>query len=173
MIKSELIKYNIQMSHEEICQMSKYRFRKLVDKKVNSFVFQYLKEKAASHSKSLKILKEIENESVMRRPAYLKENTFFKTDCQLLFKLRSQMLEVKTNFSHQYENDTSCRTCRVPGMIENEEHLLLCEGLKDEIKNKDVKFDFVYGTIEQQKQALSEFKEVLRKRYRMLKYQER
>ena len=173
MIKSELIKYDIQMSHEEICKMSKYRFRKLVDKKVNSYVFQYLKEKAASHSKSLKILKEIKNKSVMRRPAYLKENTFFKTDCQLLFKLRSQMLEVKTNFSHQYENDTSCRTCRVPGMVENEEHLLLCEGLKDEIKNKDVKFDFVYGTMEQQKQALSEFKAVLRKRDFMLKYQER
>ena len=58
-------------------------------------------------------------------------------------------------------------------MVENEEHLFLCEGLKDEIKNKNVKFYFVYGAMEQQKQALSEFKAVLRKRDFMLKYQER
>ena len=158
------------MTAEDIFKMSKYRFRKMVDKKVNSFVFQNLKEKASSHTKSLKILKQLENKSVMRRPTYLKENLFLKTDCQLMFKLRSQMLDVKTNFSHQYDNDTSCRTCSVPGVIESEDHLLQCEGLKEEVKNKEVKFDFVFGNIDQQIEVLSEFKAVLRKRDFMLNY---
>ena len=71
MIKDEMVKYDIQLTAEDIFKMSKYRFRKMVDKKVNSFVFQNLKEKASSHTKSLKILKQLENKSVMRRPTYL------------------------------------------------------------------------------------------------------
>ena len=40
-----MVKYDIEMTAEDIFKMSKYRFRKMVDKKVNSFAFQTLKEK--------------------------------------------------------------------------------------------------------------------------------
>ena len=41
------------MTAEDIFKMSKYRFRKMVDKKVNRFVFQNLKEKASPSTPNL------------------------------------------------------------------------------------------------------------------------
>ena len=96
-----------------------------------------------------------------------------KTDCQLLFKLRSMMLDVKSNFSHFYRNDLSCRTCNEEGVVENEQHILQCKMLKDEIKSDfEVKFEFVFQDINKQKAALAAFKSVLRKREVLLKLQE-
>ena len=98
MLDEERKKYKIKLTSEEISKMSKYRFKVLVNKKVNYFAFNYLKEKASGHDKSLKIFNEIKNNSVMKRAGYLKENMFSKSDCQLLFMLRSMMLDVKSNF---------------------------------------------------------------------------
>ena len=110
----------------------------------------------------------------MKRPDYLKGNQFNKSDCQLLFKLRSKMLDVKTNFSNMYNNDVSCRTCGDDGVVEDEEHLLQCKMLKGEIGvDSVVKFDYVFKEIEKQKIAVAAYKAVLRKRTVMLEYQER
>jgi hypothetical protein len=43
MIQSEKKKYDLNNSDEEISKMSRYKFKSLVEKKVNNFVFQYLK----------------------------------------------------------------------------------------------------------------------------------
>ena len=67
MINKEREKYDITESDEEISKMSKYRFKRIVDKKVNSFAFLYLKEKASTHEKSLKILKTIETALLERK----------------------------------------------------------------------------------------------------------
>ena len=173
LIVNEKEKYEIELSDEEVSKLSKFRFKRLVDKKVNTFAFQYLKEKASSHSKSTKILEENENKSMMKRPAYLKNSMLLKADCQLLFQLRSKMLDVKSNFSNLYNNDTTCRTCRKAGIVEDEEHLLQCESLCEEIEVSDVHFDWVYGDIEKQMTALKAFKAVLRKREFLLEYRNR
>ena len=167
------MKYGIEQTDEEISKMTKYRFKALVNKKVNCYAFKYLKQKASTHEKSLKILEGIKNDKVMKRQSYLKENMLNKTDCQLLFKLRSMMLDVKSNFSHFYKNDLSCRTCDEEGVMENEQHILQCKMLKDEIKSDfEVKFEFVFQDINKQKAALAAFKSVLRKREVLLKLQE-
>ena len=163
-VKSEREKYDIGLSDEEIFKLSKNRFKNIVNKKVNTFAYNYLKNKASKHEKSLKILDKVRNKSVLKRQEYLKENRLSKTDCQLLFKLRSKMTDVKTNFSHYYNNDVSCRTCEEPGVVENEEHLLVCKTLQSEVSDKEVKFDFVYQDIDKQTKALAVFKSVLRKR---------
>ena len=173
LIVNEKKTYEIELTDEEVSKLSKFRFKRLVDKKVNTFVFQYLKEKAASHSKSLKILKENENKFIMKRPTYLRNSMLLKSDCQLLFQLRSKMLDVKANFSNLYNNDTTCRTCRKTGIIEDEEHLLHCESLDDEIEVSHVHFDWVYGDIDKQVAALKAFKAVLRKREFLLEYSNR
>ena len=150
---------------EEISKMSKYKFKSLINKKVNSYAFQYLKEKAATHKKSLKILEEIKTETDMKRKSYLKENQLSKTDGQLLFKLRTMMLDVKSNFSSFYQNNLTCRTCNDPGSIENEQHLLQCKMLKNELNSDDnVSFEDVFRDFNKQKTALAAFKIVLRKR---------
>ena len=97
MLNNERKKYGIELSDKEIAKMSKYRFKALVNKKVNIFAANYLKQKASTHDKSLRILNGIKDNSVMRM--------LNKYDCQLLFKLRSMMLDVKSNFSNLYQNN--------------------------------------------------------------------
>ena len=165
-------KYEITLSDEEISKLSKYKFKRIVDKKVNSFACQYLKQKGSKHEKSLKILELVQDKSILKRQEYLKGNNFSKTDCQLLFKLRSKMLDVKTNFSHFYNKDLSCRTCRVVGVKENEDHLLKCKMLVSEISDPEVQFEYVFKDLEKQTIAIANFKAVLRKRDILLKLQE-
>ena len=173
MIQSEKKKYEIDISDVEIATMSRYKFKSLVDKKVNNFVFLHLKSVASKHSKSTKILEEAENANTFKRKGYLQDNIFSKCDQQLLFKLRTKMLDLKTNFGELYQNNLMCRTCRKVGSVENEDHLLNCEALISENKNiGEVKFNFVYKNLEKQKRALEVFKAVLRKREVLLKYQE-
>jgi hypothetical protein len=173
MIQSEKKKYEIDISDAEIATMSRYKFKTLVEKKVNNFVFSFLKGVASKHSKSTMILEESESVKTLKRKAYLQDNIFSKCDQQLLFKLRTKMLDVKTNFGELYQNNLMCRTCRKVGSVENEDHLLNCEALISENKNiGEVEFNFVYKNIEKQKKALEVFKAVLRKREVLLKYQE-
>ena len=90
-----------------------------------------------------------------------------RSDCQLLFQLRTQMSDVKANFSNMYNKDLTCRTCRKAGTIENEDHILQCEILKSEIENSEVSLD-----LKKQILAVKTFKSVLRKREVFLRYQE-
>ena len=154
--------------------MSKGRFKSLVDKKVNKFAFQYLKDIAGRHSKSLEILKEANGMKALKRKAYLSENILSKSDAQLLFKLRTKMLDVKTNFGEMYNRDLTCRTCKVVNSIENEDHIIKCEALRSEVQREDeeVSFSYVFMDIEKQKKAIEVFKAILRKREVLLKYQE-
>ena len=173
MIKDERKKYDIDLTDEEISKMSKYKFKSLVNRKVNDYAFNYLKEKAKKHKKSSKILEIVEKELILKRQPYLKENIFHKTECQLLFKLRSRMLDVKTNFSSYYEKNMTCRICKLQDTVESEQHLLECEILRNEVKlDSEVNFEFVFGNLKKQKTALTAFKSVLRKREILLKLQE-
>ena len=171
MIQGEKSKYKMKETDEEISKMSKSKFKRIVDKKVNTFAFETLKAKASTHSKSLKILSGIQNISVLKRTEYLRGNTLTRDDCQLLFKLRSKMLDVKANFSNLYENDLICRTCKIPDSIEDEEHLLVCDQLKSEAGDSEVKFDFVFQNLENQVKAVKTYKSILIKREVLLEFQ--
>ena len=170
MIQEEKIKFGIDETDEQISKLSKTKFKRIVEKKVNSYAFKTLKARASSHSKSLKILSCVENQTVVKRQEYLRENRLTKDDCQLLFKLRTKMLDVKSNFSNLYENDLVCRTCNKLDSVEDEDHLLKCESLKSENLNPDVKFNFVYLDLTKQVQAAKTYKAILRKREVLLKY---
>ena len=67
MIQSEKTKYKIYETDEEISLMSKNKFKRIVEKKVNSFAFETLKVKASGHSKSLLVLAEVQNQKVQRK----------------------------------------------------------------------------------------------------------
>ena len=173
MIQKEKTKYGIEVSDDEIAKMSRFRFKSLVDKRVNSFAFEYLKGIAVKHSKSTKILEETSKLKSLKRKDYLKENNLSKKDSQLLFRLRTRMLDVKSNFGEMYENDLKCRTCSVASAEENEDHLLVCDGLKSEVDNNEkITFNSVFMNLENQKKAVKAFKAVLMKREVLLKYQE-
>ena len=56
---------------------------------------------------------------------------------------------------------------------ENEDHLLICDGLKSEVdENIEITFNSVFMNLENQKQAVKVFQAFLSKREFLLKYQE-
>ena len=80
------------------------------------------------------------------------------------------MLDVKYNFSTLYERNLVCRTCKEEDSVEEEDHLLVCKNLKSEVKDDEVKFEFVYKDVKHQKRAVKVFKAVLRKSEILIKY---
>ena len=78
----------------------------------------------------------------------------------------TRMTDVKSNFRNLYQNNLDCQTCNEI-CIEDENHLLICENLKNEESVK-TNFSKVYGSIEDQLQIVKVFKNILRKRETIL-----
>ena len=156
-IQIEKSKYNITQNDVEISQMSKEKYKTMIEKKINSEAFKYLNELAKSHSKS----RLISNDKFEKKP-YFSDRRFSKEDVQILFALRTRTTNCKSNFKTQYGNQLKCRICKVDGSIEDEEHILICSALTD--GNCDVRFSDVYGNVDEQYHAVKTFKKVLRQR---------
>ena len=112
---------------------------------------------ASKHSKSTKIASE-----KFGKKAYFSDNRLSKEDIQLLFALRTKMIDCKSNFSNQFDNVLTCRFCQEVNTVENEDHLLLCKTLNTE--EYDVQFSDVYCDLDKQYKVTKVFKKVLRRR---------
>ena len=157
-MQEERIKYNVLESDESISIMSQEQFRTLVKKRVHSHAVKYLHGLASHHSKSEHLIN-----PKFEKQTYFSDRRFSKEDVQLLFSLRTKMLNCKSNFQTQYHNKLCCRICKGIDTIENEDHILKCPVLNEEQYN--VKFSDVYdGSTDFQYRALQVFKKVLRRR---------
>ena len=156
-MSEEKAKFGISETDEMIAKMSKQKFRKMIKTKVKMHTVQYLKILAQPHSKSEKI-----RNNVFKRQTYFGDRRFSKDDVQLLFKLRTKMLDCKTNFSEHFNKKLQCRICNDPDSIENEDHILTCSTLNTE--DYDVQFCDVFGSIDEQYKVVQVFKRVLRRR---------
>ena len=128
--KNERVKYGIEETDEEISQISQNKFKKIVEKKIHASALKHLHELASKHEKSSVISTE-----KFGRKAYLKDRRFTKEDCQLLFALKTKMVDCKSNFSHLYEENMTCRICNHIDSYEDEDHLLVCKTLNSEEYN--------------------------------------
>ena len=159
-VQEEKIKYEILETDDTISLMPKQKFRKLVKHKLKSHAIQYLRDLSVPHSKSVGI----KNDSFKKQP-YFSDRRFSKDEVQLLFALRTKMLECKANFSEQFQRKLHCRLCRATNSIENEDHILNCTVLNTE--KHDIQFSDVFGNTDQQYKAVRVFKKVVR-RWRVL-----
>ena len=148
--------YDIQLSDLEISKMSRGKFETILKKKIKVYVAQHLKSIGLNHSKSIEIASQ-----KFEKKGYFSDRRLSKDDIQLLFKLRTKMLDCKTNFEGQFD-DMSCRTCNIQQSVENEDHILYCTALNSDAHG--VKFGDVYGNPDKQYKALQVFKKILRRR---------
>ena len=155
--KNERVKYGIEETDEEISEISQYKFKKIVEKKIHASALKHLHELASKHKKSSVIATE-----KFGRKAYLKDRRFTKEDCQLLFALKTKMVDCKSNFSHLYEENMTCRICNDIDSYEDEDHLLVCTTLNSE--EYDVRYSDVYQNVDKQYKVTQVFKKVLRRR---------
>ena len=156
-MQEEREKYDILESDDDISKISQERFRNIVKKKVYSSAVKYLHDMASPHRKS----DGLKNPLFEKQP-YFSDRRFSREDVQLLFKLRTKMLDCKTNFEHQYANQLACRICKDENTIEDEDHILKCRELNQNEYNS--KFSDVYGNTDEQYNVVKIFKQVLRRR---------
>ena len=95
--------------------------------------------------------------------SYLKSDRFYQEEAKLMFKLRSNMFNVKRNFSSMYKQKFNCRLC--DNETEDQKHLLSCVWLK---KDNDIdesgKYAYMYsGRNEKMKEIMLIMKEKIRK----------
>ena len=156
-VQEDRIKYGVTESDEQIASMPQEKFKTLIKKKVKIHAIKYLHEMAQPHSKSENLI----NKDLAKQP-YLSDRRFSKEDVQLLFTLRTRMLECKSNFEHQYQHNMCCRLCNDTDTIEDEDHILACNVINTE--QHEVEFSDVYGTVDEQYKVVQVFKKVLRRR---------
>ena len=120
--------------------------------------FNDLIELKNSHEK----VKNIEYKK-LEMQSYLKSDRFYQEEAKLMFKLRSNMFNVKRNFSSMYKQNFNCRLC--DNETEDQKHLLNCVWLK---KDNDIdesgKYSYMYsGRNEKMKEIMLIMKEKIRK----------
>ena len=88
---------------------------------------------------------------------------FSRSDVELLFSLRTRMLDVRKNFPSKYNNQIGCRLCLV--QVEDQTHIMKCEKLVARVNIPlNVDYEDIFNSVEKQKQILKVYKELLRVR---------
>ena len=167
-VTENLIELNVNKSDEQISQMSKYKFRKLLKKMIHNSAFDYLMRKKQSHSK----MSDIEyNKLEMQR--YLKSDSGLSdAEKQFLVKFRLRMASLRKNFQNQYQ-DKKCQLCSTED--EDQIHLFRCtkllESCVDLANNIEIEFEDIFGSLSKQKKAVMLLMKIWDKREELIKQQ--
>ena len=155
---------NINLNDNDIKRMSKYMFKKFLKEKIKSATLKYLNELKKKHIK-------VENlqSTELKCSKYLMDTRISKVDAKLLFKFRTRMYPVKANFSTKYQNNMLCDLCISAECMQ--QHLLQCPILKSfipELKSTTLKYEFLFGNIEEMKQIVKILKQISEVREQLL-----
>ena len=106
---------------------------------------------------------------VLAKENYLADKRFTKSECELLFALRTRMVTgIKTNFSSQYGNNLTCQLCSGNSdsdYQDSQEHLLSCVTLSKHVQvPTDIEYEDIYRSVEKQLKIVKVFKQILRVR---------
>ena len=160
-VKEDMADLNIKMSFEEIAEISKEAFKKLVKEKVQKSALHYLKTLQLSHSKSEKLWYDD-----LTLQGYLKSGTNNMTIKEKLFcfAARSRMIDVRCNKLYG-QSQLMCRLgC---DSKETQNHLLDCDVLTDSSIVKELpKYEDLYGKDIQKMENISK---ILQDKFKLLK----
>ena len=173
MIQNEKLKYNISLSDDQISQMSKRSFKKIVDQKIEAIALLELLK--CKKSKAQNIISYFNNKNKTSMQPYLKTEMLSTVEKRTLFLLRSKNFNVKSNHKYMFDiSDMKCRICLDPESYEDEIHTFLeCQILLDGLSvDKKVKFEDIYGPLNLQIPAVKNFIKIIDKRNIMLELRE-
>ena len=130
-----LERLDINVSFQEISEMSKYKFKRLVKKKTEESAFQYLVGEKNKQSK----IAHLQYKSLNMQD-YLVEGNKRTDIAKLIFRARGSNLDIKTQKKWKYE-DNLCVGCSQN--VETIEEILVCPSLGDE--NRKISFNYLFG----------------------------
>ena len=136
--------------------MKKSTFRKLVNSQLSELAREYLINMKHNYSKLNKICDNYSLES------YLSSKNISNEEKQTLFKFRTRMVAVKSNFKCQCGANLACQFCPEE---DTQSHLLSCKELTKGLEISHV----VYEDISKQEKAAKTLNRILKQRYLKLK----
>ena len=130
---------DIRMSFEEIEKMPERMFKNLVKDKTEKAAFKYLEGEKQKQTKIAKI----EHVKLQIQDYFIDGNCNIKL-AKLIFKARSQTLDIKSQRKWKYADQT-CIGCKT--LEESGDEIMICESLNKENRNSDitVKYDWFYS----------------------------
>ena len=166
MVQEDKNKLGLEVSDEQISAMSKEKFKTLTVEAVRKFALNCL-NKTATKKENSKCRRLVKEELVKEN--YLVDRNFSKSECELLFALRTRMVPgVKTNFSSQYGNSLTCDLCSGESdqqIQDSQEHLLSCVTLSKHVQiPSDIEYEDIFRSVEKQLKIVKVFKNILRVR---------
>ena len=166
LIEDDLDCLSINLKENEIQKMNKNKFKKYVKGKVKSRALKYLNQIKEKHSK----VKDIKYNK-LEIQQYMTDSRFTSNNIELLFKLRTRMVQVKANFKTGLDS-LICDLCKVEEEEENQSHLLNCEVLLNQCEalynDESVEYDDIFADKESQLKAVKLFEKVLEVRDNLL-----
>ena len=163
-VEKDFEEINLIISEDQIINMCPLKYKSLIKEKMRDAAFIHLKEIQASHEKGGTTY----HENLLQPQKYLVTNKLTNKQKSLLFNLRCQSVRgVRQNFSKMYFGDVQCRLCNLD--IDSQIHILTCEALKKYFSwNHDIKYEFIYGTLDQQVQFMNMFTPLMDVREQLL-----
>ena len=128
-VKKDLNDYKIHKSFDEIKKIKVELFKKKVAKAGRKYSFSKLINEKEGHKKGNNL-----KYNGLKMQKYLISDKFTTKEAKFLFKIRTNMLDVKANFKQKFKNDNQsdedaikCDLCFKH--IDDQEKLLFCEAL--------------------------------------------
>ena len=142
-----------EINDQNIVRMSQDEYRSFIQKKIEQASFLYylsLKEKCRKKLQNLKYDR-------LRTQDYLTNGQFSQEEINLLFALRSKSYPAKMNYRKMNRGDLKCiLKC---DQLETQSHIFEnCTPIHNKLNIiSTMKIDYIYGSVSQQKEAISVF----------------
>ena len=167
-VKNDIETLKIGKNENEIRNMKKYAFKKLIKKKLNENATNFL-----FYNKNEEQRSKIKNLSTFKLQNYLLTNKLSKKEKKLLFSLRTRSIDVKRNYKNKFKFNMQCRLCDDDKEIESEEHYLACKKFLENIDNKNelltVKYEHIFSAdIEKQISITKIFDKIFKIRTKLM-----
>ena len=146
--------------------MSKSQFKTYIELKINQKQFCELSDSTKSKVEKVKRTINVDKHFKIQMQPYLKTNIISTSHKQALFSLRNRTYNLKCNYRTMHENDIGCRSCQEDESIENEIHVFeQCIYLHNAfVSDNNIKFEHIFGTLDQQINAINYFLPIMNKR---------
>ena len=158
-------KLGLDLSDVQISRMSKDQFKELVAVSVRNYALNCLNQNVTKNENSK--CRRLAKKDLVKENYFI-DNRFSKSECELLFALRTRMIPgIKKNFSSQYADNLICELCSAlgPAYPDTQEHLLSCAKLRMHVKIPDnLEYEDIYRNVEKQIGIVKVVKQLLRVR---------
>ena len=162
--EDDLKRCGIALTMSEISIMKKHKFRKIVNSQLREVARDYLITLKTKHTKLFNLSNDY------RLEKYLSSEKLSTAEKQTLFKLKTRMVEVKSNFKTHHDEQVTCSFCPEE---DTQAHLLSCKEVTMGIDISNVEYEDIFKDIDKQEAIARVFNKILKQRNLKLKIKTR